>query len=291
MNKRLIIAVAIALIVTIAVVYSIFTAVNNMSKPEETIAIAVAKTEIKAGSILKPNEMYEYIEIPKNEYIDSYVTYETVIQQDDNGRSVAQLIDMLKGKEALATIYKGERIVKARISNNESEVEEFKNMRRMTYTAQGVQNLAGQIKVGDKIDFWLRYTLYDKENQDSIIVVDKILNRVPVVKALDSNLQEIKNSNEVSTTIEVLLTQEEIQEFIKWRDLGKITLVKVPTGVDESDEKEVNRKKMSINELIWDVISMTEDEMNRDDIVRDESKKNDVSKYEIVKEVDANRDN
>lgn len=286
MNKRTIIASVVALLITVIAMYFIFTSITQMSRPKETVEVAVAKQEIKAGTILQP-DMYEYVPIPKDEVIPSYVQKEVVIIKNENGDSVKTLSDMLKGKEAKENIYKGERIVKSRVSGfsigveGEDGVSDYSGLRRMTYTAQGIQNLAGQLKAGDYIDFWIRYKLQDKENNDTIVVVDKILSNVPVVKALDSNSQEIKNGTAASTTIEILLTQEQIQEFIKWRDLGRITLVKVPPGVNTDTEKEITRVKMSMNDLIWDVLSMTEDKMNKDDIVKDESKKGEVGKYHI----------
>lgn len=286
MNKRTIIASVVALLITVIAMYFIFTSITQMSRPKETVEVAVAKQEIKAGTILQP-DMYEYVLIPKDEVIPSYVQKEVVIIKNENGDSVKTLSDMLKGKEAKENIYKGERIVKSRVSGfsigveGEDEVSDYSGLRRMTYTAQGIQNLAGQLKAGDYIDFWIRYKLQDKENNDTIVVVDKILSNVPVVKALDSNSQEIKNGTAASTTIEILLTQEQIQEFIKWRDLGRITLVKVPPGVNTDAEKEITRVKMSMNDLIWDVLSMTEDKMNKDDIVKDESKKGEAGKYHI----------
>jgi len=288
MNKRTIIACVVALLVTVIAIFFIFTSVNKISQPKETVAVAVAKQEIKTGTILQP-DMYEYVPIPKDEVIPSYVQKEIVVIKNENGKSVETLSDMLKGKEATENIYKGEKIIKSRVSdislqNNEGESEEndFTGLRKMTYTAQGVQNLAGQLKAGDYIDFWIRYKLTDDENNDTIVVVDKILSNVPVVKALDSNSQEIKSgNNEASTTIEVMLSQEQIQEFIKWRDLGKITLVKVPVGVNTDAEKEVTRVKMSMNDLIWDVLSMKGDKMNKNDIIKDKSKKADVENYRI----------
>lgn len=286
MNKRTIIASVVALLITVIAMYFIFTSITQMSRPKETVEVAVAKQEIKAGTILQP-DMYEYVLIPKDEVIPSYVQKEVVIIKNENGDLVKTLSDMLKGKEAKENIYKGERIVKSRVSGfsigveEKDEVSDYSGLRRMTYTAQGIQNLAGQLKTGDYIDFWIRYKLQDKENNDTIVVVDKILSNVPVVKALDSNSQEIKNGTAASTTIEILLTQEQIQEFIKWRDLGRITLVKVPPGVNTDTEKEITRVKMSMNDLIWDVLSMTEDKMNKDDIVKDESKKGEIGKYHI----------
>lgn len=285
MNKRTIIASVTALLITVIAMYFIFTSITQMSRPKETVEVAVAKQEIKAGTILQP-DMYEYVLIPKDEVIPSYVQKEVVIIKNENGDLIKTLSDMLKGKEAKENIYKGERIVKSRVSGfsigvEEDEVSDYSGLRRMTYTAQGIQNLAGQLKTGDYIDFWIRYKLQDKENNDTIVVVDKILSNVPVVKALDSNSQEIKNGTAASTTIEILLTQEQIQEFIKWRDFGRITLVKVPPGVNTDTEKEITRVKMSMNDLIWDVLSMTEDKMNKDDIVKDESKKGEIGKYRI----------
>lgn len=293
MNKRTIIASVVALLITAIAMFFIFTSISRMSQPEGTVEVAVAKQEIKAGTILQP-DMYEYVSIPKDEVIPSYVQKEVVIVKDNNGNSTETLSDMLKGKEANENIYKGERIIKSRVSGfsvktgeeNETSNSNYTDLRRMTYTAQGIQNLAGQLKAGDYIDFWIRYKLQDKDNNDTIVVVDKILSNVPVVKALDSNAQEIKSGNEASTTIEILLSQEQIQEFIKWRDLGKITLVKVPTGVNPDAEKEVTRVKMSMNDLIWDVLSMKEDQMNKDDIVKDESKKGEVGNYTIPENTD-----
>jgi Flp pilus assembly protein CpaB len=292
MNKRTIIASVVALLITVIAMYFIFTSITQMSRPKETVEVAVAKQEIKAGTILQP-DMYEYVPIPKDEVIPSYVQKEVVIIKNENGDSVKTLSDMLKGKEAKENIYKGERIIRSRVSGfsvqtgdgNETS-DDYSGLRRMTYTAQGIQNLAGQLKAGDYIDFWIRYKLQDKENSDTIVVVDKILSNVPVVKALDSNAQEIKSGDEASTTIEIMLSQEQIQEFIKWRDLGKITLVKVPVGVNTNAEKEVTRVKMSMNDLIWDVLSMTEDKMNKDDIVKDNSKKGDVGNYHIPENTD-----
>lgn len=292
MNKRTIIASVVALLITAIAMFFIFTSISRMSQPKDTVQVAVAKQEIKAGTILQP-DMYEYVSIPEDEVIPSYVQKEVVIVKDANGNSTKTLSDMLKGKEAKENIYKGERIIRSRVSGfsvqtddgNETS-DDYSGLRRMTYTAQGIQNLAGQLKAGDYIDFWIRYKLQDRENSDTIVVVDKILSNVPVVKALDSNSQEIKSGTAASTTIEILLTQEQIQEFIKWRDLGRITLVKVPTGVNPDAEKEVTRVKMSMNDLIWDVLSMTEDQMNKGDIVKDESKKGEVGNYTIPENTD-----
>lgn len=274
MNKKIVIMIIFALLVSFTTVFLIFTAVNDMTKEDETVIVAVAKENIKAGIIMK-SDMYEYVEIPKSEYIPTY------IKKTDKE---------LKGIEVKENIYKGEKILSTRIGaftviNDENTDDEkiFNDtgLRRMTYTAQGVQNLAGQLKAGDKIDFWLRYKLQDRENKDTIVVVDKILSNVSIVKALNSNSQEIKNKNEASTTIEILLEQEQIQEFIKWKDLGKITLVKVPPNINVDKEKEITRKKMSMNELIWDVLSMEENEMNKDDIKKNENQKENIDKYFI----------
>jgi hypothetical protein len=60
----------------------------------------------------------------------------------------------------------------------------------------------------------------------------------------------------------------------------------VPPGVNTDTEKEITRVKMSMNDLIWDVLSMTEDKMNKDDIVKDESKKGEVGNYHIPENTD-----
>lgn len=287
MNKRILIASAIALLITVGAIFFIYMSVTKISQPKETVKIAVAKQDIKAGAILQ-DHMYEYVPIPKDEVIPSYVQEEVVLVKDDDGNTTQRLVDTLKGKEAKENIYKGERIIKGRvgsttIAGKDEDNDDFDStgFRRMTYTAQGIQNLAGQLKAGDRVDFWIRYKLQDKENNDTIVVVDKILSNVPVVKALDSNYREIKNTDQATTTIEIMLTQEQVQEFIKWRDLGKITLVKVPVDADVNQEKEITRKKMSMNDLILEVLSMTEDEMNKDDIIIDESKRDEVGRYII----------
>lgn len=288
MNKGLVFTIIASLLVTVLTIVGILYSIDNMSKPPKTIAVAVSTKDIQAGVILQP-DMYEYVEIPTDEYISAYITKKNVEEKKKDGSIVFVKKDLLQGKEVTENIYKGEKILSTRISNfvslQEDEGGEIlydsTGLRRMTYTAQGVQNLAGQLKAGDKIDFWLRYRLQDKENKDSIIVVDKILSSVLVVKALNSSSQEIKNKNEVSTTVELLLTQEEIQEFIKYRDLGKITLVKVPPDANVNNEKEITRKRMSMNDLIWDVLSMEEDEMNKEQIVKDEDQKENVDKYYI----------
>ncbi|QUH21998.1 SAF domain-containing protein [Alkaliphilus sp. B6464] len=289
MNKRLVVASLAALVITVMIISGLIYGVNNMSKPEETIEIAYALQEIKAGSIIKP-EMYEYRSIPVDEFNPSYVTKEEVMIPNLDGKKAAQLIDVLKGKEADENIYKGERIVKARIrgigADKNEEIFENTNLRRMTYTAQGINNLAGQVKSGDRVDFWIRYTLADKINKDKVVVVDKVLANVPILKALDQNSQEIRNGSEApSTTIEVALTQEQIQEFIKWKGMGSITLVKVPVDADLDKENDITRKKMSMNDLILEVISMTEDEMNKEDIVIDKNKKGEVGNYEIIEDI------
>lgn len=287
MNKRILIASAIALLITVGAIFFIYMSVTKISQPKETVKIAVAKQDIKAGAILQ-DHMYEYVPIPKDEVIPSYVQEEVVLVKDDDGNTTQRLVDTLKGKEAKENIYKGERIIKGRvggttIAGKDEDNDDFDStgLRRMTYTAQGIQNLAGQLKAGDRVDFWIRYKLQDKENNDTIVVVDKILSNVPVVKALDSNYREIKSTDQATTTIEIMLTQEQVQEFIKWRDLGKITLVKVPVDANVNQEKEITRKKMSMNDLILEVLSMTEDEMNKDDIIIDESKRDEVDRYII----------
>lgn len=287
MNKRILIASAIALLITVGAIFFIYMSVTKISQPKETVKIAVAKQDIKAGAILQ-DHMYEYVPIPKDEVIPSYVQEEVVLVKDDDGNTTQRLVDTLKGKEAKENIYKGERIIKGRvgsttIAGKDEDNDDFDStgLRRMTYTAQGIQNLAGQLKAGDRVDFWIRYKLQDKENNDTIVVVDKILSNVPVVKALDSNYREIKSTDQATTTIEIMLTQEQVQEFIKWRDLGKITLVKVPVDANVNQEKEITRKKMSMNDLILEVLSMTEDEMNKDDIIIDESKRDEVGRYII----------
>lgn len=292
MNKRILIASAIALLITVGAIFFIYMSVTKISQPKETVKIAVAKQDIKAGAILQ-DHMYEYVPIPKDEVIPSYVQEEVVLVKDDDGNTTQRLVDTLKGKEAKENIYKGERIIKGRvgsttIAGKDEDNDDFDStgLRRMTYTAQGIQNLAGQLKAGDRVDFWIRYKLQDKENNDTIVVVDKILSNVPVVKALDSNYREIKSTDQATTTIEIMLTQEQVQEFIKWRDLGKITLVKVPVDANVNQEKEITRKKMSMNDLILEVLSMTEDEMNKDDIIIDESKRDEVDRYIIPENED-----
>lgn len=283
MNKKIVIATTTSLVVTGVLMFGIITVAKNISKPKETIEVACATKEIKAGMTLQ-SDMYTYKSIPKDEDNPQYVHKQRV---DNKGK--IEYVDPILGKVTSTIIYNGEKIIDARVEGvkqtnggNTDASTVNTNLRKMTYTAQGINNLAGQLKPGDKVDFWIRYKLQQKDTNDTIIVVDKILENVPIVKALDGNSEEIKGNNAPSTTIEILLPQDQIQDFIKWRDLGNITLVKVPADADTSKEKKINRIRMSMNDLSQEVLSMKNDAMDRKDIVKDPAKKAISDTYKVV---------
>lgn len=287
MNKRVVTAIVISLVFTVLAIGGIVFGLKQITKPEETIKIAVAVEEIKAGTILQTS-MYDYVSIPKSQYIPSYVTYEEIIKEE-NGSKQVLLNDTLKGKETKTDIYKGERIAKGRVSgvaidtieDSEGNVLDVNSFRRMSFSASGTKNLSGQMKSGDKVDFWLRYKLTDKNNNDQIVVVDKILKDVPVLKAFDSNGVEITTTGISASSVELLLTEEEVQEYLKWADLGNITLVKVPVGSSDSEDNEIVRKKLSMNDLIHEIISQEKSEVTANEIKKDPTKKEQIEDYII----------
>lgn len=278
LNKRLLVAASVAGGVALVSVVGIFSIVNMQLSPEELVEVATVKQDIKAGTILKP-EMYTYRKIPKSQYIASHVT-----KQEIDGK----LVDPLLGKEALEPLYKDETIVKSRVSGLGSgedsvsiDLEDSTNMRRMTYTSDGVDNMAGQLRAGDRVDFWLKYELQDSETNDKILVTQKILSAVQILKSYDSNAAEIKDNEIPSTTIELLLTQEQVQHFVQWRSMGTLTLVKVPADADVEAEEEMPITKLSVNDLKWDILSIADGTTLKKDVVKDDSKKDSVGNFEI----------
>lgn len=223
-NKKVFIIFSISLLITIASLFGVMLAVKQAKeKPVNYVYVAVAKQNIPAGTFLKPN-MYQYIKIPENEFIKSYITMKQMVAKD----GTIHYEDPLEGLEVRENIYAGEKIMKERLSDFRADNQILKNpniYKRMTYTAEGIDNMAGQLREGDRVDFWCRYELRDK-NGDTYIVVEKILANVPVVRAIDSSYQEIKNKNGAATTIEVLLTEDEVQQFLVYKNLGRITVVK-----------------------------------------------------------------
>jgi len=51
-------------------------------------------------------------------------------------------------------------------------------------------------------------------------------------------------------------------------------------------KEKINRIKMAENNLIHEVLSMTEDQMNIDDIVLDKTKKDEIGNYEVIQNQD-----
>lgn len=286
MEKKTKIGLIVSLGITTCVAFGGFLFYKQMSKPVPMVAVAQATKEIKAGEILDPNENYTYINIPQSELSSSYITLVKMESNSKEGQTQATMTDILKGKEVTSDIYPNEKIMKGRVSSMTSltdqkgETIDVSKYRKLTYTVTGPQNLAGQIKSGDRIDFWITYKLTDKTNKDKIIVTDKILKNVIVNKTFDSNGQEIVNNEGIAKTAEFLLTEDEVQTYIQYKDLGKITLAKVPTSSNDVSS-EVVRKKLSINDLVWEIVSMDTSEVTADQIKKDPLKKNDIDKYEL----------
>lgn len=279
MNKKTKNALLVSLGVTIVFSIGAFLYVQNARKPVETMEIAIAKKEIKAGEVFT-NDNYEYVKIPK---VDNSSYIQKVAMEDGTYN------DVLKGKEATNDIYPNEEIVKGRVSgmaaltDDKGEVIDLSGYRKLTYKVDGENSLSGQVKKGDKLDFWVRYKLNDKKNKDQLVIVDKILKDVIVNKCFDANGLEIVDPSIPATTVELLVTEEELQEYIKFKDLGKYTLVKAPVGGSSSEKDEIVRKKLSTNDLIWEIISMEESEVTADKIKKDPNKKNDIGNFEIGK--------
>lgn len=278
MNKKIRNALIISLVGTAIISTGLYFMFKNTTKKENTIEVAVATREIKAGEVFN-DDNYKYVSIPESKVSASYVTK---VKMADNS-----VTDVLKGKEVLSTIYPNEEIVKGRVSNmsaltdDKGNVIDTSSYRKLMLEVGTSQELSGQVVSGDKIDFWVRYTLNDKTNKDKLIVVDKIMKNVIVNKCYDSEGNEITDTTQKAKTVELLVTEEELQEYIKYKDLGKYTLVKVPSGSDGSSNDDIVRKKISTNDLIWEVISMKDDEVTADKITKDKDKEKEISNYEI----------
>lgn len=241
MNKKTISIFVISLFLSLACIFAIIYLVQQpQQKPVNYVYVAVAKQNIPAGTFLQPN-MYEYVKIPETDYIRSYITLKQVVAQ--NGK--IQYQDPLNGLEVKENIYAGERIMKERLSDFRADNQILSNMsdyKRMAYTAEGIDNMAGQLREGDRVDFWCRYEIRDKDN--IYIVVEKILSNVPVVRAIDSSSNEVKRRNASASAIEVMLKEDEIEKFLLYKDMGKITIVKTINSSPSENTKYVEKKKI-----------------------------------------------
>lgn len=251
----------IILLVAIGVGVGLFIMISDATEPEEMIMVAVAKTDVAEGTFLTSAE-YEYKAIPKSQYIASYVTMQTREVSDQDGNIKLETYDSLKGKEVRSPLYQGEMINKSRISfsNEMEDEEEFNNKlyKRYTYNGSGLNNFAGLLKSGDRVDIWLQYTISSTDNEetgeerDRIIVTDKIFSNVLISRVLDETGNEITTSSGGASVLEFMMTEEDIQKFISWRAIGTVTLVKSST--DDADT-EITRKVISMNQLISDVVN------------------------------------
>lgn len=286
MNKKNITAILMALVITILVLCGLYFGYKQQTKPEETIEVAVTIQEIKAGELLMLNKNYNYQKIPKSKLTPSHVTKEQIEKKSDDNKTIYALSDILNNKEVTTSLYANEPIMKGRVSglsgvsNIEGEEIDLSQYRKMTYSVSDTQSLEGQVVAGDRVDFWIRYKLNDKTNKDQLVVVDKVLKNVLINKTFDANGQEISDPSIPAKTIEILLLEEEIQEYLKYKDLGKYTIVKVPVSAI-GNEDEIVRKKLSTNDLIWEIISMEEDAVTADKIKKDPTKLDKVEDIEI----------
>lgn len=286
MNKKTITAILISFLVTILMLLGLFVLYTQQTKPEETIEVAYTTKEVKAGELLMLDKNYKYKNMPKSKVTPSHITKVELEKESTNNKTIYTLTDILKGKEVITDLYPDEPIMKGRVSGlsglsdiNGEEID-LSKYRKMTYSVSDTQSLEGQVRSGDRVDFWIRYKLNDKKNNDQLIIVDKILKNVLVNKTFDSNGQEVNDTTIPSKTIEVLLREDEVQEFLRYKDLGKYTIVKVPIGAITEDN-EVVRKKLSTNDLIWEIISMDEDSVTADKIKKDPSKIDKIEDMEI----------
>lgn len=286
MNKKNIIAILMSLVITILVLTGLYFGYQEKIKPEETIDVAITTSEIKSGELLVLNKNYSYQKLPKSKVTASHITKTQIEQKTDDGKTVYMLSDILNNKEVTTQLYANEPIMKGRVSglsglsNINGEEIDLSMYRKMTYSVSDTQSLEGQVTSGDRVDFWIRYVLTDKTNKDQLIVVDKVLKNVLINKTFDANGQEISDPSIPAKTIELLLLEDEIQEYLKYKDLGKYTIVKVPVSANANDN-EIVRKKLSTNELIWEIISMEEDSVTADKIKKDPTKIDKVGDIEI----------
>lgn len=286
MNKKNIIAILMSLVITILVLMGLYLGYQQQIKPEETIDIAVTTKEVRSGELLVLNKNYTYQKLPRSKVTSSHITKAQLEKKSEDGKTVYVLSDILNNKEVTTHLYSNEPIMKGRISglsgvsNIDGEEIDLSKYRKMTYSVSDTQSLEGQVTSGDKVDFWIRYKLNDKTNADQLVVVDKVLKNVLINKTFDANGQEISDPSIPAKTIEILLLEDEIQEYLKYKDLGKYTIVKVPVSAVDSDD-EIVRKKLSTNELIWEIISMEEDAVTADKIKKDPTKVEKIDDMEI----------
>ncbi|MFW6025070.1 MAG: RcpC/CpaB family pilus assembly protein [Candidatus Woesearchaeota archaeon] len=283
--KKIFLTILFLLLITAGIVFFIYRGVTELDKPKETIKIAKATTDISEGTILNP-DMYEYVVINKEDYINSYVTYEDILEEK-NGKQIHTTIDPIKGKEVKENIYAGEIIIKPRVrsSSFETDVSDKTNgFRKISIPVKNTSGLSGQVKEGDRVDIWTRYKLKDNESDDSLLVALKVLPNIPVVRALDSNGNEIKNDSASVSSVELYVTESQQANFYLYEDIGKIKIAKVPVGISKEERNKIIMKKISMNELIWRTISMEENEMVFDEILLDEMLLEKLDYYEIENE-------
>lgn len=283
MNKKKIITIIASVVLTAVAVGGIYFGFKQISKPEQTVEVAVATQDIKAGEICS-SKNYTYVEMAKSKVSPSYVTKVEVENQKGNDKTYT-VSDVLKGKEASSAIYQNEPIMKGRITGLNSTVDateiiDYSKYTKMMYNVTDTKSLDGQVHAGDKVDLWVRYTLTDKTTHDKLVVVDKILKKVLVNRTFDSDGKEITDITIPAKSMEILLAEDEVSEYLKYQDFGRYTLVKSPSS-DDKESDEVVRKKLSTNGLIQEIISMKEDQVTADKIYKDPAKANEVQNYEL----------
>lgn len=285
MTKKKIIICAASAGLTLVIVGGAFLGLKKVNKPEGTVEVAVATKEIKAGEVFT-SQNYTYKELPKSQVSPSCVT-KVEIESEKNNKKIYTIEDVLQGKEVISDIYANEPIMKGRVSGLKTLTDENGNAidmsqyTKMMYNVSDTKSLDGQVHAGDKVDLWVRYKLNDKENNDQWVVVDKILKRVLVNRTFDAEGKEITDTTIPAKSMEILLKENEVSEYLKYQDLGKYTLVKSPSKITDAS-KEVVRKKLSTNNLIQEILSMQNDEVTADKIEEiDPTVKDKVQNIEI----------
>lgn len=260
--KKLILVV-ITLLIAAGVGFGLYSMISDATAPEEMISVAVLKKDVEEGHFLTSAD-YDYVSIPSSEYIPSYVVMQRKEVLDEaTGKTKVEIYDSLKGKEVVSPMYVGERLNKSRVrfSNEMADEMEFSNKdyKRYTYSGTGLNNFAGLLKSGDRVDIWLQYTITAKgtgtNDSDKIIVTDKIFTNVLISRVLDGAGNEVTTSSGEASVLEFMMTEEDIQKFISWRAIGTATLVK--SGKDSSDSS-ISRKIISMNELVSTVVEDAE---------------------------------
>ncbi|MEM9145455.1 MAG: Flp pilus assembly protein CpaB [Pseudomonadota bacterium] len=210
---------------------------NSAPEGPKTVNVIVAKTQLRYGTVLKPNEHLRWVAWPEDALPEGAFTEAKALLGDDGVEDKTRVV--------LRQIEPGEPILESKISGfgarGRMAMQLSEGMRAFTIRIDAVSGVAGFIAPGDRVDVLMTRNV--NGGLESTVVLQNIL-----VIAVDHETNQQSNAPRIGRTATVEVSSEVAQKLALAQQVGRLSLTL--RGLESHDVEDADPQTVNVRDLL-----------------------------------------